>query len=97
MEVRLKLRLNITPKFAATVTGYGNSKSYLYKNKIIDNLMSPCKIGVQTVDQILFDCTLLEEEMDKIKAVVTRTENWPVSYNKLSIKYYKNFKGYIDK
>jgi len=25
-----------------------------------------------------------------------RTENWPVSFNKLSTIYYKNFKEYID-
>ena len=51
----------------------------------------------QTADHILFDCTLLEQKRDKLKAVVKRTENWPVSYNKLSTKYYKNFKEYIDK
>ena len=59
--------------------------------------MCSYKKGVQTVDHFLFDCTLQEQERDKLKAVVTRTENWPVSYNKLSIKYYKNFKEYIDK
>jgi len=59
--------------------------------------MCPCKKGNQTVDNILFNCTFLEQERDKLKAVVTRTENRPVSYNKLSIKYYKNFKEYIDK
>jgi len=97
IEDRLKLRLNATPNFTAIVTGHGNIKSYLYKYKIIDNPMCPCKKGDQTVDHILFDCTLLEQERDKLKAVVTRTENWPVSYNKLSIKYYKDFKEYIDK
>jgi len=49
------------------------------------------------VYHILFDCTLLEQERDKLKAGVTRTENWPVSYNKLSIRYYKNLKEYIDR
>jgi len=87
IEDRLKLRLNATPDFTAIVTGHGNIKSYLYKYKIIDNPMCPCKKGDQTVDHILFDCTFLEQERDKLKAVVTRTENWPVSYNKLSIKY----------
>jgi len=59
--------------------------------------MCPCKKGDQTVDHIIFDCTLLEQERDKLKAVVTRTENLPVSFNKLNIKYYRNFKEYIDK
>jgi len=48
-----KLRLNTTPNFTAIVTGHGNIKSYLYKYKIINNLMCPCKKGDQTVDHIL--------------------------------------------
>jgi len=97
IEDTLKLRLNATPNFTATINGHGNVKFYLYKYKIIYNPMCLCKKGVQTVDHIIFDCTLLEQERDKQKTVVTRTENWPVSYNKLSIKYYKNFKEYINK
>ena len=56
--------------------------------------MCPCKKGNQTVDHILFNRTLLEQERDKLNTPVTRTENWPVSYNKLSIK---NFEEYINK
>jgi len=95
IEDRLKFGLNATPNFTAIVTGHGNIKLYLYKYKIIDNV--PLQRRYQTMDHILFDCTLLEQERDILKAVVTRTENWPVNYNKLSIKYYKNFKEYIDK
>jgi hypothetical protein len=98
IEDRLKLRLNATPYFSAIVTGHGNIKSYLYKYEIIiDNPMCPCRKGDQTVDHILFDCTVIEQERDKLKAAVTRTENWPMSYNKLTIKYFKNFKEYMDK
>jgi len=43
IEDRLKLRLNATPNFAATVTGHGNIKSYLYKYKITDNPMCLAK------------------------------------------------------
>ena len=85
IEDRLKWRLNATPNFTATVTGHGNIKSYLCKYKIIDNPMCPFKKGDKTVDHILFDCTLLEQERDKLKAAVTRTEDWP------------DFKEYIDK
>jgi len=73
IEDRLKLRLNATTKFTAIVTVHGNIKYYLYKYKIIDNPMCPFKKGGQTVDHILFNCTLLEQERDKLKAVVTRT------------------------
>ena len=45
IEDRIKLRLNTTPNFTTIVTGHGNIKSYLYKYKIIDNPMCPCKKG----------------------------------------------------
>ena len=45
---------------------------------------------------VIFECTIFALEMDKLKAVVMRTENWPVSFNKLSTTYYKNFKEFID-
>jgi len=57
----LKFRLKANPNFTAIVTGHGNIKSYLYKYKIIDKPMCPCKKGNQTVDHILFNCTVLEQ------------------------------------
>jgi len=97
IEDRIKLRLNTTPNYTTIVIGHGNIKPYLYKYKIIDNPMCPCEKGHQTIQHIIFDCPLLEKEREKLKSVVTRTENWPVSCNKLGIQYYKNFKEYIDK
>jgi len=37
---RLKLRINVTPKFTTIVTGHGNIKTYLHKYKIIESPMS---------------------------------------------------------
>jgi len=48
------------------------------------------------VDHISFDCKLLEQDRVKLKAVVTRSEKWPVSKDKLSIKFYKNFKEFMN-
>ena len=42
--------------------------------------------GLQTVQHIIYDCPLLEKEREKLKAVVTRTENLPVSCNKLGVQ-----------
>jgi hypothetical protein len=88
---RLKLKINITSNFTIMVTGYGNIKSYLHKYKILDSPMCFCKNGEQTVDHILFDCKLLEQETDSLKAAVLRSENWPVSKNKLITKFNKTF------
>ena len=51
---------------------------------------------VQSVDHILLNCKLLEHDRDRLKAAVTRSENWPVNKEKLSIKLYKNFKGFTN-
>jgi hypothetical protein len=72
---RLKLKINITPNFKTMVTGHGNIKSYLYKYKILDSPMCSCRSREQTVGHILFDCKLLEQERDKLKASVLQSEN----------------------
>jgi len=78
------------------VTGHGNIKSYLYKYKIKDSPMCPCKIGEQTTDHILYDCDLVKQERDKIKAEILRKENWPVSKNTLINKCTKIFNKFAD-
>ena len=45
--------------------------------------------GNTAVDHILYECKLLEHDKDRLKAAVIRSENWPVSKDKLSIKFYK--------
>ena len=96
IEDRLKLRLNATPKFTAIVRGHGNMKAYLHKYKIRDDPTCPRRKGPQTVQHIIFDCPLLEKEREKLKAVVIRTENWPMSCNKLGVQYHKKYKEYVD-
>ena len=96
IEDGLKFRINVTPNFTAIATGHGYIKAYLYKYKIIDDPTCPCRKGPQTVQHIIFDCPLLQKEREKPKAVVARTENWPVSCNKLGVQYHKKFKEYVD-
>ena len=78
------------------VTGHGNIKSYLYKYKILDSPMCPCKIGEQTTDHILYDCRLVKQERDKLKAEILRTENWSVSKDTLINKYTKIVNKFVD-
>jgi hypothetical protein len=87
----LKLKINVTPNFTTMATGHGNIKSYLHKYKILDSSMCSYKSGEQTVDHIMFDCKLLDQERDGLKAEVLRSENWLVSKNKLNNKFNKSF------
>jgi hypothetical protein len=81
---RIKLTINATSNFSTMVRGHGYIKTYLDKYKIIQNTMCPCKQGDQSVDHVLFDCTLHEQERDKLKAVVKSPDSWPVSKDKLT-------------
>jgi hypothetical protein len=41
------------------------------------------------VDHIIYNCSLQEQERERLKAVITRTEQWQVSKIILVLKYYK--------
>jgi hypothetical protein len=55
----------------------------------------PCKQDEQSVDHIIYDCKLHDDERDKLKAVIT-SDSWPVSKAKLGAEYYKNFTDFTD-
>jgi hypothetical protein len=57
--------------------------------------MCSCKRGEQTVDHILFECKLLEQERDSLKAAVL-VRKLAVSKDKLINKYNKNFKKFTN-
>ena len=48
------------------------------------------------MDHILYESRLLENDRDRLKAAVIRSENWSVSKDKLIIKFYKNFKEFTN-
>ena len=73
------------------VTGHGIIKAFLHKYKIQESPICPCKRGEQTVDHVIYDCKLFEEETDRLKAAVMWTDNWPVSENNLIKKFNKDF------
>ena len=66
------------------------------KYKIIGSPMCSCDEGEQSVDHILYECKFLEHDSNTLKAVAIRSQKWPVSKDKLSIIFYKNFKGFAD-
>jgi hypothetical protein len=84
---RLKLKINVTPNFTAIVTGHCNIKTCLAKHRILESPMCPCEEGGQSVDHIIYDCKLLEQERSRLKSVVIQTEKWPVSRDKLVLHF----------
>jgi hypothetical protein len=76
---RLKLKINVTANFSNMVSEHGNIRSYLHRYKIIDSPMCSCKDDEQTIDNIIYNCELVEQERERLKAALLRTEYWPIS------------------
>ena len=51
----------------------------------------PCGNGNQTVEHILFECGILQEERERLIAAVAKTDNWPIKKDTLIKRHYKAF------
>jgi hypothetical protein len=76
---RLKNKINLTPNFTAFVTAHGKTKVYLHRFGIIKSPECPCGGASQTVDHLLFDCTALQNERERLIGKTAKQDNWPVS------------------
>jgi hypothetical protein len=54
VQQMLRLAIPITPEFTSMVTGHGNTRSYLYRFRIIEDETFTCKKGPQTVSHLAF-------------------------------------------
>ena len=83
------MKINLSPNFTVMVTAHGKTRSYLHRFKIRESPVCPCANGNQTVDHLLFDCSKLENEREKLIAYISREDNWPVRNSELVNKYLK--------
>jgi hypothetical protein len=88
------MNLTLSPKVTTIMTGHGNIRSYLHGLKIIGSPECPCKHGTQTVDHLICQCNRLKNEREKLKTIVLRVSNWPVSKSELTNRYLKQFTRY---
>jgi hypothetical protein len=86
------MKIKITPIFT---TGHGNLKSYLHRFKMIESPTCPCGTTEQTIDRLIFQCELLGRERDKLISGVAKTDNWPISRNRLILEHFKSFSKFI--
>jgi len=83
------MKINLTPKFTAMVTAHGKTRSYLLRFKIIESPKCLCPNGNQTVDHLLYDCSKLNNEREKLIADISKEDNWPIRKSELVNKYLK--------
>jgi len=66
IKERLTTKIKLTPNFTAIVTDHGKTKAYLHRFKIIDSPECPCDGGNPAVGHLLYDCTKLQREREKL-------------------------------
>jgi hypothetical protein len=96
VQDRLKLKINVTPNFAAMVTGHGKTRAYFHRFKILKHATCPCNKGDQTIDHLLNQCTLLHTQRDFLRNNVSKSGNWPVSKYELIRKHLKTFLNFTN-
>jgi len=60
VEERLKMKVNLTQKFTAIVTGHGKTRAYLHRFKIIEEPTCSCGTAEQTTDHLIFECETIK-------------------------------------
>jgi hypothetical protein len=75
----------------AFLTAHGKTKAYLHRFKIIESPECPCDSRNQTVDHLIYDCTKLQREREKLISNISKQHNWPVNKSDLVNKHTKHF------
>jgi hypothetical protein len=91
VQDRLKLKINITPIFAAMVTRHGENIAYLHQFEILEHATSACNKEDQTIDYLINQCTLLQKQRELFRRNVLKSGNWPVRKHEPMTKHLKAF------
>jgi hypothetical protein len=62
VQERLTTKMRVTQNIAAMMAGHGKTRPYLHRFKILGKATCACEQGDQTIDHLLYHCTLLETQ-----------------------------------
>jgi ribonuclease HI len=96
LQERLNMKIRVTQNIAAMVTGHGNTRAYLHRLKLLENATCACKQGDQTVDHLIYQCTLMDTQRGILKKNVINTGHWPASKQELITKHGDSFITFIE-
>ena len=88
---RLTTKIKWTPNFTPIVTAHGKTKAYVHRSKIIESPECPCDGGNRTIEHLLYDCTKLQRESEKLISNLLKQENWSVNKSDLVNKDIEHF------
>jgi hypothetical protein len=78
------MKINITPNFTAMVAEHGKARAFFRRFKIMKQATCPCNNGDQTIDHLLYQCTLLHSQRELIRNKFLKIGNWPASKYELT-------------
>jgi hypothetical protein len=96
IKYRLNTKITLTSNFTAFVTSHCKTNSYLHRFKIIESPDCPCGGGSQTVDHLIFECTILQNERERLTGKISRHDNWLVNKSQLGNKHITHFIEFIN-
>jgi hypothetical protein len=91
------MNINITPNFTTIVTSHGNIRSYLHRFKIIDTPTCACGSTDQTIDRVLYECALINNDRDSLISTVVKIDVWPIGKKHFIRKHYQPLVKFINK
>ena len=94
---RLSMNINITTNLTTIITGHGNIRSYLHRFKIMDTPTCAWASSDQTIEHMLHECALINQERDSLISAVVKTDVWPIDKKRLIRKHYQPFVKFINK
>ena len=83
----LDMKINIPPNLAAMGTGHDKTKSYLHRFKTVDHATRACKKGDQTIDHLLYQCTLLETYREHLQKRIMYNGKWQTGVNIKTLEF----------
>jgi hypothetical protein len=91
------MKINVIPNYAAMVTGHGKTTSaYFHCFKIMEQATYPCNNGDQTIDHLLYQCTLIHTSRELLRNTGLNTGNWPANKKDLTTEHLKAFLTYTN-
>ena len=96
VQDRLKMKINVILNFTTMVTGHGKTRAYFHRFKLMEQATCPYKNEDQTIDHLLYQCTLLHTPRELLRSKVLKIGNWPASKQELTTKHLQVFFTYTN-
>jgi len=89
------MKIRVTQNIAAMMIRHGKTRAYLHRFKLLENATCACKQGDQTIDHLLYQCTLPDMQRGTLKKNVVNTGQWPASKQELITKHQNSLITFI--